>query len=266
MVQTALCTPGWWTDPSVIFTDSWLAVWKRRSTGRPPCFSERANALMRTFLSILIFSIGFSLYNHDLSTTVTYSLLLGLLITLPDIVDMLKAPYLHEEEGFRPQPTCQTLAQIPCKPPVTGADISPQPLNDTTLPTPRNPFMNVLVDEIKYKPNRLVAESIEEPTVKASLDDFFRVNWFSDPTDVFGKSQSQRQFITAPSTTIPNDQESYQNWLYRIPGKTCKEGGRESCVGGTNGAVIPWLNDLNLDNMYSKVSLPKVPAPPSPLQ
>lgn len=252
MVKTALCTPGWWTDPSVIFTDSWLAVWKRRSTGRPPCFSERANALMRTFLSILIFSIGFSLYNHHLSTTLTYSLLLGLLITLPDIIDMLKAPYIHEE-GFRPQPTSQTTELIPCKPPVDGSDIFSESIRETTIPSPSNPFMNVLIDEIKYKPNRPAAESVNEPTVKATLDDFFRVNWFSDPTDVFGKSQSQRQFITAPSTTIPNDQDSYQNWLYKIPGKTCKEGGRESCVGGSNGAVIPWLNDLNLDSMYSKV-------------
>ena len=111
-----------------------------------------------------------------------------------------------------------------------------------TIPMPRNPFMNVLVDEIKYNPNRPEAAPIDAPVVKQTLDEFFRVQWFSDPTDVFGKSQSQRQFITMPSTTIPNDRESYQNWLYKIPGKTCKEGGREACVDGTAGAALPWLN------------------------
>jgi hypothetical protein len=30
--------------------------------------------------------------------------------------------------------------------------------------------------------------------------------------------------------------------LYKIPGKTCKEGGREACVGGTEGGALPWLN------------------------
>jgi hypothetical protein len=102
--------------------------------------------------------------------------------------------------------------------------------------------MNVLIDEIKYNPKRPEAANIGGPVVKATLDDFFRVNWYSDPTDVFGKSQSQRQFVTMPASTIPNDRESYQNWLYKIPGKTCKEGGRDACVGGTDGGIIPWLD------------------------
>jgi hypothetical protein len=102
--------------------------------------------------------------------------------------------------------------------------------------------MNVLIDEIKYNPKRPEAKSVEDPVVKSTMDDYFRVNWFSDPTDVFGKSQNQRQFVTMPSTTIPNDRESLQNWLYKIPGKTCKEGGREACVSGTAGSAIPWLN------------------------
>ena len=110
------------------------------------------------------------------------------------------------------------------------------------MPSPRNPFMNVLIDEIKYNPKRPQAAPVDSPIVKQTLDEYFRVQWFSDPTDVFGKSQSQRQFITMPSTTVPNDRDSFQNWLYKIPGKTCKEGGRAACVGGTDGAVVPWLN------------------------
>jgi hypothetical protein len=111
-----------------------------------------------------------------------------------------------------------------------------------TLPTARNPFMNVLVDEIKYNPMRAPAAPINDPQVAGSLDDVFRVQFTSDPTDVFGKTQSQRQFIAMPSTTVPNDQGSFADWLYRIPGKTCKEGGRDSCLPGSDGAVLPWLN------------------------
>jgi hypothetical protein len=93
-----------------------------------------------------------------------------------------------------------------------------------------------------YNPDRPEAAPVDSLQVKTNMDDYFRVNWFSDPTDVFGKSQNQRQFITMPSTTIPNDRKSLQDWLYKIPGKTCKEGGREACVGGTEGSSIPWLN------------------------
>lgn len=116
---------------------------------------------------------------------------------------------------------------------------------DKTYPSAKNPFMNVLVDEIKYNSTRSPAVSIEEPFVSTVLDLMFKTQYVNDPTDVFGRSQSQRQFYTTPSTSVPNDQDSYQNWLYRIPGKTCKEGGREACVSGTEGAVIPWLNTHN---------------------
>ena len=111
-----------------------------------------------------------------------------------------------------------------------------------TVPTARNPFMNVLIDEIKYNPTRPAAGSVLDPNTKVTLDDFFRTEFNRDPTDVFGRSQSQRQFVSMPSTTVPNDQDSYQNWLYRIPGKTCKEGGREACLPGTDGGPITWLN------------------------
>jgi len=115
-------------------------------------------------------------------------------------------------------------------------------LPDHTPPTSRNLFMNILLDDIKYHPQRPVAASVDQPEVAQTMDDYFRIQWFSDPTDVFGKNQGQRQFITQPSTTVPNDQGSFANWLYKIPGKTCKEGGRAACVSGTDGGPLPWLS------------------------
>ena len=225
----------------VLLKDSWLAQWKRRSTPHVPCFSERVNALTRTGIIVLLVALLFSLYNHDIVTTMSYSVILALIITLPDIIDMIKAPYIQEQ--FVARITPDEPSKLSWKtPPVGGSDNTYDDGELMTLPSPRNPFMNVLIDEIKYNPLRKEAKSVEDPVVKSTMDDFFRVNWFSDPTDVFGKSQNQRQFITMPSTTIPNDRESLQNWLYKIPGKTCKEGGREACVGGTNGSPVPWLN------------------------
>jgi hypothetical protein len=242
MGKVPLCTPIWWEEPTVLIYDSWLAQWKRRSTPHIPCFSERVNALTRTGIVIIVVALIFSLYNHDILTTMAYSLILGLLVTLPDIIDLIKAPYIQEQ--FVARITPDDPSSLSWKTPPDGeSEYTESP--DKTLPTPRNPFMNVLVNEIKYDPLKPEATSVEDPKVKATLDDYFRVNWYSDPTDVFGKSQNQRQFITMPSTTIPNDRESYQNWLYKIPGKTCKEGGRNACISGTEGAAIPWLNSTN---------------------
>jgi hypothetical protein len=115
--------------------------------------------------------------------------------------------------------------------------------NATGTPgAPSNPFNNVLISELKYSPGRSAAPDITTMESKLVLDDMFRVQWYSDPTDVFGKSQSQREFITQPSTTIPNDQKSYRDWLYKIPGKTCKEGNAEACYSGTSGGLVPWLS------------------------
>ena len=111
-----------------------------------------------------------------------------------------------------------------------------------TFPTLKNPFMNVLNDEITYNPGRAAAAPADAPMVKQSLDDFFRTNFYNDPTDVFGKQQDQRQFYTMPSTSIPNDRESLQNWLYNIYPKPCKAGGREACYAGTDGGPITSLN------------------------
>jgi hypothetical protein len=243
MVKVPICTPVWWEDPTILITGSWLARWKRRSTGRPPCFSERVNALTRTFLAVLIVAVLFSMYNNDFQTTMLYSLILGIIITLPDIIDMIKAPYIQEEFVARVTVDEPSSNAWTAPVPVAGADDTYDDGQLMTLPSPRNPFMNVLVDEIKYQPNRPQAASVDSPVVKATLDDYFRINWFSDPTDVFGRNQSQREFITMPSTTIPSDRESFQNWLYKIPGKTCKEGGRDACYGGTEGAALPWLNN-----------------------
>lgn len=117
--------------------------------------------------------------------------------------------------------------------------------SNVTYPSGKNPFMNVLVDEIKYNPKRAPAASVLNPSVSVKLDDFFHTEFVNDPTDVFGKTQSQRQFYTMPSTTVPNDQGSYQDWLYKIPGKTCKEGGREACSAssGSAGGVYPHLTE-----------------------
>lgn len=122
---------------------------------------------------------------------------------------------------------------------VKGSEITT--LTQTTK-SARNPFQNIMVDDYKYTPTRSAAPDITTTESKVSLDAMFRTQWYSDPTDVFGKTQGQRMFLTQPNTTIPNDQKSYQEWLYKIPGKSCKEGNYDACYGGTNGSVIPWLN------------------------
>jgi len=231
--KVPLCDPYFWENPRVLAGSAWLHRWTENFDSR--CASDITNEVAAVYLFFFlvtsILAIGLSqpyiLPIGLLIATLYLAPAIWTLYTLPSCAkptEKATDPAKHVNEGFDP----------------TGR-VEPTPVE--TVPTARNPFMNVLIDEIKYNPTRPPAKYIGDPDVQGSLDSFFRVQWSSDPTDVFGKTQSQREFITMPSTSVPNDRGSFQHWLYKIPGKTCKEGGRAACYPGTDGAPLPWLNN-----------------------
>jgi hypothetical protein len=218
MPEDCPCDKLWTEDPTVLLKTNLLV--------ENICESENINAFSRAVILSLILS---ALLSPFLGLGGLGILLLILIFLyhrwlFAKVLKSQKTVLKDKKEGF------QTIITSPAA---------------ITRPTARNPFMNVLLDELTYNPNKPVADSVIQPLNNIILDDFFRVQWNSDPTDVFGRSQGQRQFYTNPSTSIPNDVGSYMNWLYLIPGKTCKEGGRDACIPGTQGAAIPWLSSPN---------------------
>jgi hypothetical protein len=92
-----------------------------------------------------------------------------------------------------------------------------------------NPFMNPSVADIAYNPSRPSACSLDHPAVQNQIDKNFNARLYRDVGDLYGKMSSQREFYTVPSTTIPNDQGGFAEWLYGT-GPTCKEGEGLSCT------------------------------------
>jgi len=224
-----LCDPYIWEDPRYIFRSLWLSRQHDRSRG--PCASELVNNVFVVYIVALIIGIA----TNPFTQVYNMPLILGVLATIYLIPVFMKLGKVAKfREGFTEQPSPGGFN-------ATGVAPAPTACSGSGGKT-TNPFNNILINELKYSPNRQAADDITTTESKIAMDDLFRVQWYSDPTDVFGKSQSQRQFVTQPSTTIPNDQKSYQNWLYKIPGKTCKEGNPDACYGGTNGGLVPWLN------------------------
>ena len=86
-------------------------------------------------------------------------------------------------------------------------------------PNINNPFMNILPTDNR---DRLSACTYDKKT-KDEINDAFNTNLYLDLNDIYGKNNSQRQFYTMPSTTIPNKQDSFAKWLYNTP-SICKEG------------------------------------------
>ena len=254
------CDPYAWEDPRYLFRSFWPDRKLDRSRG--VCASELINYMIAVYLIAVILGIVVG----AVAKVQNVPLFFGLIATAILIPTFMK---LREVEGFRMQFVGSESVHTDSEDPDDLLDSvkkdSPIPPNAFTkegfveaMPpgglnatgvaanpgsaNPANPFNNVLINEIAWAPTRGEAPDITTTETKIALDDFFRVQWYSDPTDVFGRSQSQRQFVSQPSTTIPNDQASYQDWLYKIPGKTCKEGNPDACYGGTNGAQMPWLN------------------------
>ncbi len=228
------CEVAWWNDPAVLV--------RQVSFSASGCTMNYINSITR--LLALAVLVGLIASAWAGMYAFVFVLVFALLVSLPQLLGALGA-----QQAAAPAPPAKNAGSSAEARKegfvgsqgeyIVGAGESPDLY---TLPTANNPFMNVLVSDYKYNVDRPMAGAVDDPQSKQILDDFFRTQWFSDPTDVFGKTQNQRQFITMPSTSIPNDRHSFQNWLYKIPGKTCKEGNRKACLAGTDGGALPWLN------------------------
>ena len=92
---------------------------------------------------------------------------------------------------------------------------------NTITPTVENPFMNInLITDDKTK--EAPPPSWNNDNIQEKIEDKFNYNLYRDVGDLYGKSNSQREYYTMPSTTIPNNQTSFAKWCYSV-GPTCKE-------------------------------------------
>jgi len=97
------------------------------------------------------------------------------------------------------------------------------------LPTPNNPFMNVLMTEYTDNPNRPPACGYNDVQSKEATENYFNQNLYRDVEDVWGRRNSQREYVTMPGTTIPNDRDSFMKWCWKTT-YVCKDGDLNYCL------------------------------------
>ena len=100
-----------------------------------------------------------------------------------------------------------------------------------TVPSENNPLMNVLLPEINGNPNRRSAlksylpenEKKINEKVKKQLSKNVDPRIFQGLNNELDLEYSMRNFYTNPSTTIPNDQKGFSEFLYgnMISAKEC---------------------------------------------
>ena len=122
---------------------------------------------------------------------------------------------------FGPKPEKKPIA-APTGHPTTDSPNPYIPENQPECipPTKNNPFMNVMQNEYIDNPTRPPACDYEQE--KDDVEDKWSYNLYRDVGEsIWDRNNSQRQFYTNPSTTIPNDQGGFANWLFKTSG-TCK--------------------------------------------
>ena len=100
--------------------------------------------------------------------------------------------------------------------------------NICVKPSLENPFMNPTIIDYYNKNNNIKACSYDNKMIEDNVNNFFKNNVYKDVNDIYEREFSERQFYTVPASTIPNDRESYEKWLY-YRDKTCKENNGIQC-------------------------------------
>ena len=226
------CPQFWLDDPSVLWTEA--AEFFPFTEHDKRCTASALNSFTRfgVYLSLLLMVV-----RMELAWLVVGVLFAGFAVGAWKFMESKGAV----REGFVDERGFDTAAPI-----LDPRDVINEYVPDIigerarTYPTAANPFMNVLVTDIGDNPYRPPAQNTGSQEVKAELDSYFQTMFADDPGDVFNHTSGQRNWTTMPSTTIPNDQASFANWLYRVPGQTCKEGNMAACNFNTGAELLPW--------------------------
>lgn len=204
----------WYDDPSILFAKDRLIEFfptKDMTT------NEKLNALSRMFIYMgIIMLIVFHNYLLTFIPIVGLAIIFMLFYNDKELhrINVEKFDMqIKQELGLKPE--------IPLKIDDVG--------NICQRPTPNNPFMNVLISDYTDNPNRPPPCSQADDDVKEETKKYFDYNLYKDVEDVWDKSNSQRQYVTLPGQTIPNDRDSFQKWLYKST-KVCKDGDQDYCL------------------------------------
>lgn len=93
-------------------------------------------------------------------------------------------------------------------------------------PSELNPFMNPLVFDSRKR--ELACDPVKSEN-QFQIENEYNKYCIKDISDIFNHNSGRRQFYTVASTTYPNNQTAFANWLYKTP-PTCKEGNGAQCA------------------------------------
>ena len=116
---------------------------------------------------------------------------------------------------------------IPVESLYTAEEIQEFNENTCKIPTKDNPFMNPSLNDYNNGDIPVACNSDDE-NIHDKITKNYDDKLFKNLDDLWDQENSQRQFYTVPSTSVPSKQKEFANFLYKTD-KTCKEN-KENCL------------------------------------
>ena len=223
-------TKFWIQDPTILMkSNEKLTIWPSVNMNK----NENLNAITR--LIIILSVLGYIITRNNKIPLSGFISMLAIIILYNSDKVTLPLHISDSKEGFN--------ADISHDDPFGGGGF--------TEPTPTNPLMNVMLNELNENPNRKPAAPSFNPVVENEINNAtqeFVAKEFDDPNideklfkdlgDSFDFNQSMRAWHPMPNTQCPNDQKSFADFCYG--GMTsCKEGNSIAC---SQTADSRWIN------------------------
>ena len=197
----------WLENPNVLLNKNYITeIWPQDNFD----LDRKLNSITRLILILAI--LGF------LFTKSSY-IIVSAAVSIVVLVMIHKSKSASKKEG---------MANLDVK--LNKEDFEELLNEEFTMPTKKNPLMNVLMGEYKENPKRKPAapvyneEVLDDATKKSRKDE----RLYKNLGDNLTFQNSLRNFYSTANTSIPNNQKDFANFCYgNMP--SCKEGDEFMC-------------------------------------
>ena len=201
-------TNFWLNDPNILLNKNHITeIWPNSEFD----LARKLNAITRTI--ILLTLLGYFITK---SVKILISAVIGVVVLI--IIYKTKSSKVTREKFSNINQKSSNLSEF---------------LNDEfTMPTKKNPLMNVLMDDYKYHPKRKPAAPAYNEKVVEKINDSAKtqdLRLYKNLGDNLTFENSMRSFYSTANTTIPNKQKEFAMFCYgNMP--SCKEGNALQCT------------------------------------
>ena len=198
----------WLNNPKVLLNNKYIQeIWPQKDYS----FERKLNAISRIVIALSVLGYIF---------TKSVKILISLIVTLIVLVIIYKSKKPMKLEPFNVNGVSDSVL------------IRPE-LN--TMPTDKNPFMNVLINEYVENPERKKAAPLYNKNIENKVKDIMikkNPELYKNLGDNLTLQHSLRNFHSMPNTTIPNAQKEFALFCYGGM-KSCKDGDDFECLKNT---------------------------------